>query len=465
MVEKGENTGEKSLAVFGTSANPPHFGHREMAQKLSDLGFDEILVVPCGPRSDKELTNATPTQHRAWMADVTFKGIPRVRVSLEDLERNEFMRTYALEQIYRKQRYKVWHAIGTDLLQGKSSPNDVRHWYRGEELWKDSKFIVFERPNIPNDASQYPPHRKILSVECPGSSSVVRERVFRGESFEEFLVPEVASYIKRYGLYRGMPPVTSSKFTFDSGMRPLIIVDRTNPKAVELASSFGRSRKDPNAIVVIGGDGTMLHAIKKFWRERLPMLGINAGHRGFLLNDVSGEGELAPELDLHQLPLLWAEAKTTEGEGSGWAFNDVWVERATGQTAWIDVRVNGEEEMNLRADGALVSTAAGSSAYARALGATVLPHGSPHLWLAGMGVGSPENFRPVLLNLADSIEFLNADPLKGRKRPLRGYIDGEELDGHVKKMSVRASRTATVELLFDPRYDLAKKLRAKQFAK
>ena len=43
--------------------------------------------------------------------------------------------------------------------------------------------------------------------------------------------------------------------------------------------------EDPNRILVIGGDGVMLHAIRKYWRMRLPFFGINTGHLGFLLND------------------------------------------------------------------------------------------------------------------------------------------------------------------------------------
>src|SRR2546421_10401132 len=42
---------------------------------------------------------------------------------------------------------------------------------------------------------------------------------------------------------------------------------------------------DPNVVLVIGGDGTMLHAIREHWRLRLPFYGINTGHMGFLLND------------------------------------------------------------------------------------------------------------------------------------------------------------------------------------
>ena len=54
---------------------------------------------------------------------------------------------------------------------------------------------------------------------------------------------------------------------------------------MDIAARFGGVGLDvANLIVVIGGDGTMLHAIREHWRSRLPFLGVNAGHLGFLLN-------------------------------------------------------------------------------------------------------------------------------------------------------------------------------------
>lgn len=491
MVEKGENIGSgedllrsvganvvervefanegKSLAVFGTGANPPHRGHRELVKTLLSSGFDEVVVIPSGPRPDKLTVNDTAPVHRAWMADTTFGDIHGARVELFDLERGEFTRTAEIDRILKEQRYAVWHVVGSDLVRGGEEHSEItQQWYRGRDLWKEANFVVANRPGFEVTSADLPPHARFIEPHIEISSSQIRERLFRHLSIRDYVVPEVEQYIKRYGLYRGVPPVTSGRYRFENGLRPFVIADRRNPRSLELSERFGKSYRDvANAVVVVGGDGMMLRAIRKHWRKRLPFVGVNAGHIGFLLNDLERPEDFFEELNFHQLPLLWVEAEAVTGQKTeGLAFNDLWVERRSGQTAWMRIAINGEEQVFLKGDGALLSTAAGSSAYARSLGAALLPHGSPLLWLCGMGVYQPENFQPVLLNVQDVVEFRNADESPGsKKRPLRGFIDGVPVRGNIRTMSARASRSATVELLFDPRFDLAKKLRAKQFAK
>jgi len=111
------------------------------------------------------------------------------------------------------------------------------------------------------------------------------------------------------------------------------------------------------------------------------------------------------------------------------------------------------------ADGMLVSTAAGSTSYARALGASPLPFNADLLTLAGSNVLKPEFWRPAVLPRDSVIRLRNLDPTK---RPLRGFIDGLA-QGPVLEMTARVSATASVELLFAPEYDPVAKLAVTQF--
>jgi NAD kinase len=136
------------------------------------------------------------------------------------------------------------------------------------------------------------------------------------------------------------------------------------------------------------------------------------------------------------------------------------VERESGQTAWIEVSVNGAVRMaRVVADGMLLSTAAGSTSYARALGASPLPFNADVLTLAGSNVLIPAFWRPAVLPLDSVIRFRNLDPVK---RPWRGFIDGTA-QGPVTEMTARVSQTAAVELLFAPEYDPVAKLAVTQF--
>jgi NAD kinase len=184
-----------------------------------------------------------------------------------------------------------------------------------------------------------------------------------------------------------------------------LVIDERNAKAVELAKVFQpfENINDPNCILVIGGDGTMLHAIRNYWRQRLPFLGINAGHLGFLLNDpkeVLSINFPPKDLIFRQMPLLYVETENDAGiKQSELAFNDTWVERATSQTAWLEVTLNGQVKLpKLIADGVLVATAAGSTAYARAMGAMPLLADTPALLLVGSNVLNPHNWKSALLS-------------------------------------------------------------------
>lgn len=244
--------------------------------------------------------------------------------------------------------------------------------------------------------------------------------------------------------------------------RVRLFFDHEKREAEQVAAALaGFVSDDPVAIVVIGGDGTMLRAIRQHWQDGLPFLGLNTGHLGFLLNDPARLDFWDRPLRKYKLPMLDVEAVAVDGTRRvEAAFNDCWVERESGQTAWIEVGVNGVVRMPLVvADGMLISTAAGSTSYARALGASPLPFNADLLTLAGSNVLKPAFWRPAVLSPESVIRLRNLDPAK---RPWRGFIDGLA-QGPVLEMTARVSATAKVELLFAPEYDPVAKLAVTQF--
>lgn len=457
------------VAVYGGSFNPPGTHHLGLVRDLAER-FDEVLVVPCGPRPDKDTTNDTDPVHRAALCDLTFSGVPRVSVDLFDLEQATFTRTHDLDARYQH-RGQIWHAIGSDLVQGGASGSSPiqRQWFRGEDLWRRLNFVVFERPGYEVLKEDLPPSHQLIETRYGGASSVTRERIFRHEPITGLVAPVVAEYIQRYRLYRGAMPQRASHL--DIRRRPPgLIVDAGNPHAVALGRKFKEATTDLDnpataigSLLVIGGDGTMLRAIRQHWRRRLPLVGISAGHRGFLLNraeDLANEHSLQQEFLVQHLPLLYVETLGPEGWSSSFAFNDAWVERASAQTAWIEVRVDDEVRLpKLISDGVLVSTAAGSTAYARAMGATPLRVDTPELLLVGSNVMEPYMWKSAHLSLESAIEFRALDP---GKRPLRAFVDGIP-QGEVTTMRLRKSRIAAVELAFTPERDLTAKLTEIQF--
>lgn len=396
------------------------------------------------------------------MVDMNFRGLPKVRVELFDLEANTFTRTHLLEQRFQPDG-TIWHVVGADLVRGGAAGASPiqQGWELGPELWRNSRFAVVEQTGHRLDDEDLPPQRQVIRVDALGASSSIRSRLFHRDSTDGSLVPSVAAYIERHGLYRGLRPSGEADYR-PAAMKFSLIADEQNPQAREWAERLAPyASDDPELIVVIGGDGTMLRAIRQHWRRRLPFYGINTGHLGFLLNDGSPLDYAGQDLMLGQVPLLYCEAESPEGEvRSALAFNDAWVERATGQTAWIQVKINGQERLpRLVADGALVATAAGSTSYARAMGAQPLPLHTPALLLVGSNVLKPAFWRPVVLPLNSFVELTTLDPAK---RPLQGYIDGVS-QGMVRSLRARMSNIAAVELVFAPQYDPAAKLARIQF--
>jgi NAD+ kinase len=455
----------KRIAIFGGSFNPPGLHHRTVAQELA-RHFDEVVIIPCGPRPDKPTTGDVEPIHRATMVDMTFRGLERVNVELFDLEQSTFTKTDKLDEMYSREG-EPWHVVGTDLIQGGKSGQSFVHcrWQHGEQLWQKLNFAVVVRPGFELDPADLPPNHKLITTESPGASYLIREKAFRREPVDDLTGPEVAGYIDRYRLYRGTMTARTAKYTVTEP-RYLLSFDERNPKAHAIASEFQDQADpvNPNTILVIGGDGTMLQAIRKHWRLRLPLFGINAGHLGFLLNDKNDlpEGKVpVDDLILRQLPLLYVETVSPEGEvKSSLAFSDAWVERATSQTAWVEITVNGQVRIpKLVADGVLVATAAGSTAYARSMGATPLLMGTPAMILVGSNVMLPSNWTSVILSQDSDLEF---QTLNREKRPLRGFVDGEP-QGEIGLMRVRVSRIAAIELAFSADHDMAEKIARIQF--
>ncbi len=462
---------KRTIAIFGGSFNPPGLHHRAIAQAVAELpGIDEVIVVPCGIRPDKSTTNTIPSVHRAAMVDMTFADLPKITVDLSDLESNTmFTPNIDLERRYKADGYDVWHVVGSDLTTGgkRGESTIQRTWKSGHQLWKNSRFILINRPGSPNTDIDLPPHNHVIpGVESGGSSTEIRERIYNGKPFEHLVTPRVAEYIKRYQLYKGgVIPHQAIWNPPDRIVRAYCLTNHHNSAAMRTATRINESyildSEKPDLIVSIGGDGRLLDSIRSNWYRRIPFVGINQGHLGFLLNQPDIELEQA--LTVFHLPLLYVEVVDAKGKTHREiAFNDVWWERSSPSTAWMRVAVNGKTRIKkLEADGILVAAPQGSAAYARSMGAPPVPLNSQALIMVGNNVARP-NWRFAILPTDAEIMVTN---LEAEHRAIRAVIDGNLVIEDVVSMKVRRSRTAAVELLFDPRLDIGAKMIAAQFPK
>jgi NAD+ kinase len=166
---------------------------------------------------------------------------------------------------------------------------------------------------------------------------------------------------------------------------------------------------DVDLAVAVGGDGTMLAAARQLATLDVPVIGINQGRLGFITDIALDDFEsvLAPmlrgEFVSEHRHLLHGEVIRTNAAGqnetvfSAIAMNDVVVNRgATAGMVELSITVNGKFVAKQRADGLIISTPTGSTAYALSAGGSLL-HPSLAGWI--LAPIAPHNLsnRPIVL--------------------------------------------------------------------
>lgn len=467
------------VVLFGGSFNPPTLADRDAIRLLKQM-FDRVIVVPCGIRPDKWETNLVPAFHRARLIELEF-GDLGVEIDLSDLERDEFTTTLELDRVWREHlrdsSAEVWHAIWCCHTRGgaNSQSSIQRDWADGHQVWDTLNIAVITADGIPCQDEDLPTHSlRLPPVPFRDGHEQLREKLVRGQDLTGLVSPRGVAYAKRFGLFRGTPGShREGRLVLPTNPAFYIAADEHNPKARAWAEQFPGAVDniaEADAVIAIGGDGHMLDAIYRN-QPLVPVIGINAGHLGFLLNDVEPQRlleHIAEQgvLHSHLLPMLEVRVQNMDGswqEATHRGFQDVWLDRLDGQAIWVNVDVKGRDvaEMidRMVCDLVLVCTAAGTSAYARLMGAPILPFTTPALTLAGQGVGAPNPWHSVLLPDDVTVTFTS---IGGAKRPARAYIDGRAL-GQVQSVSVRQSRVLSTELAFLPWYSLTAKIMKLQF--
>ncbi|MBO7166249.1 MAG: NAD(+)/NADH kinase [Kiritimatiellae bacterium] len=125
----------------------------------------------------------------------------------------------------------------------------------------------------------------------------------------------------------------------------------------------------PEAVVVLGGDGTMLSAVHVY--PGIPLLGLNLGSLGYLTGVERPFFEDAiRSLSRNEFIISHRTALEVKGE---MALNDVVISRATsGHAALLELEVNGVVATRFNADGIVIATPTGSTAYSLAAGGPIL---------------------------------------------------------------------------------------------
>ena len=159
---------------------------------------------------------------------------------------------------------------------------------------------------------------------------------------------------------------------------PEAVVEKHEIEAQEGVVLGADPEGDTDLAVVLGGDGTILSTLRLVARREVPVFAVNFGTIGFLSTvepadlDEGMRLALGREFDVMPIPCLVAD--TAEGEQIG--MNDIAFHRLrTGRVAELAYSVEGEQLGEVRCDGLVVATPAGSTGYNLANGGPVLAWG------------------------------------------------------------------------------------------
>lgn len=221
--------------------------------------------------------------------------------------------------------------------------------------------------------------------------------------------------------------------------RVLLIVNRNKPEALAAAgevraliqkhasllgeigaddpnpSSFAQQAPDaiPHLIIVLGGDGTLLHQAREFVGTGVPMLGVNLGKIGFMaefdmatLRARAAELLTSTTLPMRELGLLRIQILSDTGEPrfDGRALNDAVITAGPPyRLITISLTIDGEQGPVMNGDGLVIATPTGSTAYNLSAGGPILEPGTNAMAVTPICAQSL-SFRPIVVPGSTRVE-------------------------------------------------------------
>lgn len=224
-----------------------------------------------------------------------------------------------------------------------------------------------------------------------------------------------------------------------------------------------QNAKDADVIVVLGGDGFMLHCLHEYMGLDLPFYGINCGTVGFLMNQ-HNDDDLIKKLESSKTEIispLNMIAKAADGsEHHALAVNEVSLLRSSRQAANLRISIDGMVRIEeLSSDGVLVATPAGSTAYNLSVHGPIVPLGAGILAITPISPFRPRRWKGALISHQDivKIEVLNPE-----KRPVNAVADFTEVKG-VVSVQISEAGDKKIKLLFDEGHSLEERIISEQF--
>ena len=252
-------------------------------------------------------------------------------------------------------------------------------------------------------------------------------------------------------------------------MKKSLIISDNNLKSLTIKKQIVKmlkknSLKRSNVIIVIGGDGFMLQALKKNKSLGKSFYGINSGNYGFLMNKFSGKSLVKNILKAKNVKISPLEMIVTTKNKirKSLAINEVSILRQSRQAANLSIKNNSKYIIKkLVSDGVLVSTPAGSTAYNLSVYGPILNLNSKKISIAPISAFRPRRWTGKIVSDKSKVVILNLNP---KKRPVSAVADNVEVR-NAKKIIIKVQNKIKFSLLYDKNTSLQKKIKLEQLRK
>ena len=231
-----------------------------------------------------------------------------------------------------------------------------------------------------------------------------------------------------------------------------------------LTAQYGNVAPDESDVIVaLGGDGLMLQTLHDHMRSGKPIYGMHRGTVGFLMNEYSAHdlrARLGASRETRINPLLMRATDVHGAVHIHHAINEVALFRQTHQAARLRILIDERERMaELIADGIMVATPAGSTAYNLSAQGPILPINAELLALTPISAFRPRRWRGALL---PNTAIVVIEVLEGDKRPVAAVADHDEVRS-VHSVDIRMDHGISINMLFDPGHNLDERILREQF--
>lgn len=165
---------------FFGSFDPPHIGHVNVVITALNSGYvDNVEVVPAFKNVWKN--TETPWDNRLAMCQLTFNGIPNVRINSMEyfLAKGEPLPTYKVIDFLKEQEKEDFYIVTIN-----ETYQEIPKWQEGKRILKENKFLIVYAPDI---------------TIC---STNLREKIKKGMLVQPFITSDVARLINKLNLYK-----------------------------------------------------------------------------------------------------------------------------------------------------------------------------------------------------------------------------------------------------------------------